>query len=80
MSGNKNLYYRKPPGPCKDCAERHLGCHGECEKYQKWHKEDIAVNTQIYETKNKERETARYEVERQQRKKKVAEKSWRALK
>jgi hypothetical protein len=20
--------------PCKDCAERHLGCHDSCEKYQ----------------------------------------------
>lgn len=20
--------------PCKDCRERHLGCHSECEKYK----------------------------------------------
>ena len=20
---------------CKDCTERHLGCHSECEKYRK---------------------------------------------
>ena len=20
--------------PCKDCKDRHLGCHDECEKYQ----------------------------------------------
>lgn len=20
--------------PCKDCPDRHLGCHSECEKYQ----------------------------------------------
>lgn len=21
--------------PCKDCTERHVGCHAECEKYRK---------------------------------------------
>ncbi|MGM9520091.1 MAG: hypothetical protein ACI3WS_05390 [Phascolarctobacterium sp.] len=25
--------------PCLDCAERHVGCHGRCEKYQSWNKE-----------------------------------------
>lgn len=20
--------------PCKDCPDRHIGCHGECEAYQ----------------------------------------------
>lgn len=23
----------KPKAPCKDCKERRLGCHSECEKY-----------------------------------------------
>ena len=22
--------------PCKDCQERHLHCHGDCEQYKKW--------------------------------------------
>lgn len=26
--------------PCKDCAERHIGCHSSCEKYQAFHKEN----------------------------------------
>lgn len=25
--------------PCKDCPNRHPGCHGSCEKYQIWRKE-----------------------------------------
>lgn len=25
--------------PCKDCSERHLGCHDRCPKYQDWRKE-----------------------------------------
>lgn len=20
--------------PCKDCSDRHVGCHGDCEKYK----------------------------------------------
>lgn len=22
--------------PCKDCTERHIGCHSECEKYARF--------------------------------------------
>lgn len=25
--------------PCKDCKDRHLGCHSCCEKYIKWSEE-----------------------------------------
>lgn len=25
--------------PCKDCPDRHTGCHAECEKYQTFAKE-----------------------------------------
>lgn len=25
--------------PCFECPERHVGCHGHCEKYQSWDKE-----------------------------------------
>lgn len=24
--------------PCKDCTDRHAGCHGTCEKYLSWNK------------------------------------------
>lgn len=24
--------------PCRDCAERSVGCHGECEGYLEWRK------------------------------------------
>lgn len=24
--------------PCKDCADRYLGCHSKCEKYIDWNK------------------------------------------
>ena len=22
--------------PCKDCPDRHLACHDECDKYKEW--------------------------------------------
>ena len=25
---------RAPTSPCKDCPDRKVGCHGECEKYK----------------------------------------------
>lgn len=25
---------RAPASPCKDCPDRTVGCHGECEKYK----------------------------------------------
>ena len=25
--------------PCKDCKDRHIGCHGKCEKYLEYKKE-----------------------------------------
>ena len=29
--------------PCKGCTERRLTCHGFCERYQDWKKEDAAM-------------------------------------
>lgn len=29
--------------PCKDCAERKLGCHGSCQKYMAAKAEDMKI-------------------------------------
>lgn len=29
----------KNSAPCRDCGDRSPGCHGICEKYQKWRAE-----------------------------------------
>lgn len=26
--------------PCKDCADRYLGCHSKCESYQEFYKKN----------------------------------------
>lgn len=31
------------PWPCKDCAERHPGCHAECERYAKAKKKHAEI-------------------------------------
>jgi hypothetical protein len=30
--------------PCKDCKERHQGCHAECEQYQIYHAECVKAS------------------------------------
>lgn len=30
--------------PCKDCPDRHQGCHSECEKYLEFRKERDELN------------------------------------
>lgn len=31
---------------CKDCKKRYLGCHDECESYQKFHQKRMEINRQ----------------------------------
>ena len=28
------LVYARTNAPCKDCTERHIGCHAECDRYK----------------------------------------------
>ena len=34
--------------PCKDCAEREVGCHGKCDRYQAYRAEIDARKSGIY--------------------------------
>lgn len=34
--------------PCKECEDRAVGCHGKCEKYQKYKAELAAAKAEIY--------------------------------
>ena len=40
--------------PCKDCTERHVGCHSECEKYARF----CAENEKRKELQRRENLTA----------------------
>lgn len=45
---------------CKDCPDRHIGCHAECEKYQR----ERAEHEQIKAKRNAERDIAQYEIDK----------------
>jgi hypothetical protein len=30
---------RYPPNPCRDCQDRHVGCHSDCERHLDWQKQ-----------------------------------------
>lgn len=38
--------------PCKDCKDRHAGCHSECERYQAYAAEREAINAKKREAAN----------------------------
>ena len=40
-------YMNKPQTCCKDCAERTIGCHGACERYENYRKEVDAYNAMV---------------------------------
>lgn len=40
--------------PCKDCPDRHQGCHCECEKYKVFRKERDEINSTIQKAKELE--------------------------
>lgn len=37
---------RKSVAPCKDCTDRHEYCHGTCERYLKWKKENDDITAE----------------------------------
>lgn len=37
----------KPQAPCKDCKDRHSGCHSECEKYKTYKDESLQFSREI---------------------------------
>ena len=41
---------------CKDCSERHLGCHDKCEKYLKAKEEYWEKKSAIYQEKKEHSE------------------------
>lgn len=40
--------------PCKECVapKRHIGCHGPCQEYQEWRKQQDALNKELRNKKH----------------------------
>ena len=53
-----SLYWRgkmsKPNSPCKDCPDRHMGCHSECEGYKSFEAENEEYKAKRREALKKE--------------------------
>ena len=48
------------PGPCRNCEERRVGCHAECERYLTWAKARREARERDYDKRIYER----YAIER----------------
>lgn len=51
-----------PIAPCKDCTDRHVGCHGKCENYVKWRAEKDKIHVEYIEKYKGERAIEDYTV------------------
>lgn len=56
----RTIYYPRSPSPCKDCVERHSGCHSECEKYGDWNKQRLQQKSKFTDEVIKNRRYADY--------------------
>lgn len=46
----KTVYYGLQNNCCHECSERHVGCHGSCEKYQNQYRknEEVKASKKAY--------------------------------
>lgn len=43
---------QRPAAPCNHCPDRHISCHGKCEKYNAFRKEREEYLKFVHEKKN----------------------------
>lgn len=55
-------FYKHTVAPCKDCAERAVGCHGTCEKYKDWKKNEGAEKAKMIKAYKTERALEDYQI------------------
>lgn len=58
-----------PIAPCKDCPDRHLHCHSECEKYIQFVKDKKIYDDFVYKQKLANQDLRSYEINKIKRKK-----------
>lgn len=57
-----NQYDHSQMSPCKDCEDRHRGCHDRCEAYKDFRNEIDKANAQRHEATRKEHEFRDYKI------------------
>ena len=61
------LYRNSVHSPCKDCSDRHIGCHAECDKYKAFKKALNNEHRKEYKQHNAENRATRHEVDSKER-------------
>jgi hypothetical protein len=56
------IYRKRLVSPCYGCEDRQVGCHGSCERYAKYHKENRASFAEIANAYKGERIAEAFEV------------------
>ena len=54
----------KKDNPCKDCPDRHIGCHSDCERYLAWRKVYDERNSKVFNERSKSRAVDKYLIDR----------------
>ncbi len=60
---NWNQYDHSQMSPCKDCEDRHNGCHSTCEDYKVFRREIDKVNNLRNKAKSKESTYTDYKID-----------------
>lgn len=66
----RTIYYHKEIAPCKDCRERKMRCHSQCEKYSKWKRDNRDSRGSLLNYYRADRNIEDYEITRCTRNKK----------
>lgn len=54
----------KKDNPCKDCPDRHIGCHSDCERYLARKKVYDEWNNKVFNERSKSRAVDKYLIDR----------------
>lgn len=54
----------KKDNPCKDCSDRFVGCHSNCERYLAWKKAYDEWSNKVFTERTKSRVLDKYLIDR----------------
>lgn len=57
-----NLYPNQTISPCRDCNDRTVGCHSNCDRYNEWLREERQKNEEYRKQKSLSREIDSYTI------------------
>lgn len=54
----------KKDNPCKDCSDRHVGCHATCERYLEWQTTYYEYKEKVFTERSKQNRLDKYSIDR----------------